>query len=184
MILLVITLLLLISCNLPFLFSRTSQSNEIEELQAALSGEVVDNRQDVYSLLGRPDAFDIAVVEVEGTPVRTESWRYYQYGAQVDFVDGSAIWVSELEPVPEDTIFAAWYNPLDFVDGITGTQAIEVATAASPARVMPQQIALSDGDDEMAGGYALIGDQIVIGLYEDQVVYIETIAFMPEGGDQ
>lgn len=155
-----------------------------ENLQEALTGEVVDNRLEVYAYLGRPDAFDIAIVEVEGSLVRMESWRYYQYGVQVDFADGSALWVVEIEPMPEGTIFAAWYDPVDFLDVVTGSEAIEVATITSPTQMVPTVIDFSEGGDPFAGGTALVGDQIVIGLVEDQVVYVETIAFVPEGGDQ
>lgn len=155
-----------------------------EELIEALTGEVVDHRPEVYAYLGRPDAFDISVVEVSGVLVRRESWRYYQYGTQVDFVDGSALWVIEIDPMPADTIFAAWYDPMAFYDGITGTEAIQVASASSPAHMEPQRFDLAGGGEDLAGGFALVGDQIVIGLYQDQVVYVETIALVPEGGLQ
>lgn len=157
---------------------------DVEALREALAAEVEDHRPEVYAYLGRPDAFDIAIVEVEGVLVRMESWRYYQYGTQVDFVDGNALWVIEIDPMPEDTLFAAWYNPMDFYDGITGTAAIKIATKASPANMEPQIIDLAEGGEDLVGGFALVGDQIVIGLYEDQVIYIETMALVPEGGLQ
>lgn len=49
-----------------------------EDLIEALTNEVIDHRPEVYAYLGRPDAFDIAIVEMAGVPVRRESWRYYQ----------------------------------------------------------------------------------------------------------
>ena len=177
-------LMLGLACNMPTRNTGLSTGAEVEDLKAALAGEVVDDRAEVYENLGRPDAFDISIVEVEGVPVRMESWRYYQYGSQVDFVDGSALWIVELDPVPEGTVFAAWYDPRDFVDGISGTAAIQLATQSSPSKLVPQRISLAEGGEDLAGGLALVGDQIVIGLYENQVVYVETIALMPEGGQQ
>lgn len=159
-------------------------ASDVEALHEALAAEVDDHRPEVFAYLGRPDAFDIAIIEVEGVPVRMETWRYYQFGTQVDFVDGNALWVIEIDPMPEGTIFAAWYNPLDFFDGITGSQAIRNATASSPAGIEPHRIDLSEGGEDLAGGFAMVGDQILMGIYEDQVVYIETIALVPEGGLQ
>lgn len=170
--------------NLRTTKDDSDAQNELAELQEALKIDLIDHRPEVYAYLGRPDAFDIAVIEVEGVLVRMESWRYYQYGTQVDFVDGSAIWVVEIDPMPEGTIFAAWYDPMAFFDGITGTSAIQIATDASPDNMAPQIIDLAEGGEDLVGGYALVGDQIVIGLFQDQVVYVETIAFVPEGGLQ
>lgn len=192
---LLVVLLLCVSlaCNLLTQRSEPSNDNDLEQvvdsedqaaLIEALAAEVEDHRPEIYEFLGQPDAFDIAIVMVEGVPVRMESWRYYQFGTQVDFVDGNALWVVEIDSMPAGTVFAAWYNPLDFFDGITGTQAIRIATAASPTGIEPQIIDLSEGGEDLMGGSALVGDQIVIGLYDDQVIYVETIAFVPEGGVQ
>ncbi len=182
-------LLIGLACTSGLLPTRDGRDDptfgvDSEDLIEALTNEVIDHRPEVYAYLGRPDAFDIAIVEVAGVHVRRESWRYYQYGTQVDFVDGSALWVIEIDPMPPDTLFAAWYDPLAFYDGITGSEAVQVAAAASPAGMEPRRIDLAEGGEDLAGGFALVGDQIVIGLYEDQVVYVETIALVPEGGLQ
>jgi hypothetical protein len=67
---------------------ETRRPDDPEDLQAALTAEVVDDRPGVLETLGRPDAFDISIVLVEGVEVKLESWRYYQFGTRVDFVDG------------------------------------------------------------------------------------------------
>jgi hypothetical protein len=159
-------------------------SEDLEDLTAALNAETVDDRPGVLAYLGRPDAFNISIVSVEGVRVRMESWHYYQYGTRVDFADGEAVWTVEIEPLPEGTIFAAWYDPLAFDVGMTGSEAAQVATAASPAGVEPQAIDLSEGGAELQGGTAMVGDQILIGLSEDEVVYVETVALVPDGGGQ
>ncbi len=191
--LVVLMLCVSLACNLLTQRSEPSNDNDLEQIvdsedQAALiealAAEVEDHRPEIFAYLGQPDAFDIAIVVVEGEPVRMESWRYYQFGTQIDFVDGNALWVVEIDPMPAGTIYAAWYNPLDFFDGITGTQALRIATDASPTGIEPQRIDLSEGGEDLIGGFALVGDQIVIGLYDDQVIFVETIAFVPEGGVQ
>ena len=178
-----------LACNLPAL--QKPAATEVPhpaatapDLQAALDAERVDDRPQVLAYLGRPDTFDISLVEVEGGRVRLESWRYFQYGTRIDFVDGEAVLTAEIEPMPDGTLFAAWYDPLTFGDGMSADEAIQTVAAASPAGAAPQRFELAEGGEELAGGALLAGDQILIGLYEERVVYVETLALMPEGGDQ
>lgn len=175
-------ILSILACNLPSLASP--KADDLENLESALKAETVDDRPEILAYLGTPDAFDISIVEVEGVQVRLESWRYYQYGTRVDFVDGEAVWTIPIEPMPEGTIFAAWYNPLDIRTGMSAIEIIQVVTAASPAGTAPELIDLAEGGEDLAGGAALVGDQIMIGIENDQVVYVETIALVRDGGGQ
>jgi hypothetical protein len=171
-----------LACHFPTSSAEPTMPSDIEDLAAALTAEVVDDRPAVLDYLGRPDAFTISIVLVEGVEVRMESWRYYQFGTRVDFVDGEAVWTTEIDPVPDGTILAAWYDPLAFEVGMTGAEASQIAAAASPTGFELERIDLASGGEDLAGGVALVGDQILIGLYEDQVVYVETLASMPEEG--
>lgn len=190
--LLIIGVLLLaaLACNLPSALPEKSDTEgiegieDIEDLEAVLNAETEDHRPEILSYLGNPDAFDISIVEVDGVQIRMESWRYFQYGTRVDFVDGEAVWTIPIEPMPEGTIFAAWYHPLGFKIGMTAIEAIQVITAASPAGGPPELIDLAEGGEDLIGGAALVGDQIIVGLEDDQVIYVETIALIPEGGAQ
>lgn len=173
-----------LACNHPAFQKEPVPTTDLGDLQAALNSEVADDRPGVLEQLGRPDAFDISVVMVEGVQVRMESWRYYQFGTRVDFCDGEAVWTMDIEPMPDGTIFAAWYDPLAFKAGMTADEASREAAAASPVGFQPELIDLSEGGEDLAGGKALVGDQILIGLYEDQVVYVETVALAPEGGEE
>jgi hypothetical protein len=173
-----------LGCNFTDRFMGSEASEKNEELIEALNAEVVDDRPEIMEFLGVPDAFDISIVEVEGVKVRLESWRYYQFGTRVDFVDGEAVWTVEIEPLPDGTICAAWYDPLAFEIGMTAAEAIQLASAASPAGFVPELVDLSEGGEDLLGGSVLVGDQITIGLYGDQVVYVETYALAPEGGQQ
>ncbi len=185
--LIIICITLLISVSLACTFVRGEGEpdaaavdvDNLEELDAALAAETVDDRPGVLAYLGPPDAFDIAIVQVEGGTIRRESWRYYQYATRVDFVDGEAVLTMEIEPMPEDTLFAAWYDPLAFEEGMTGEEVSQVAAAASPAGMEPEPLDLSEGGEDLAGGTALVGDQILIGLHEERLVYVETVALMP-----
>jgi hypothetical protein len=170
-----------LACTTPAPETATPVPDDLDDLQAALDAGVVDDRPEVLAALGRPDAFDISIVVVEGVKVRKESWRYYQFGTRVDFVDGEAIWTADIEPMPDGTLFAAWYDPMAFETGMTGAEISQLVAAASPAGATPVMIDLAAGGEDLAGGSALVGDQIMIGLYEDELVYVETVALLPTG---
>ena len=167
------TLLLLSSCG--------GREMSLEE---ALAEPLVDDRPFVLHYLGRPDAFDISIVQVEGGQVRLESWRYFYFGTRIDFVDGEAVWTFDLEPVPEGTLFAAWFDPLSFETGMGVEETFQLIASSSPAGAEPVVIDLKEAGEGFEEGLMLVGDQIMLGFEGDQLVYVETIALFPEGGHQ
>ena len=171
-----------LSCNLTDRLLGEEIEITAGLINEALTMGTVDDRPGVMEELGRPDAFDFSIVQVEGGEVRMESWRYFQYGTRVDFVDGEALWTVEIDPMPEGTIFAAWYDPLTFTTGMSQAEVIALAAAQSPAGMAPVFIDVSQAGEDMTGGMVLVGDQILIGVQNDRVVYVETVAMVPEGG--
>lgn len=150
------------------------------DLEAALMDEAVDDRPELLAYLGQPDAFTISRVVVEGVPLRVESWRYYGFGLRVDFVDGEITWTIDLEPVPEGTIMPAWYNPMDFELGMPTAAVSSLMEQSSPAAFTPELLDASGAGEDLAETDLLAGDQIVVGLDQGGVVYVETIALFPE----
>ncbi len=175
--------LLLLSCNLTNLLLGDEIDLAAGIIEEAMTAGLSDDRPGVMEELGRPDAFDISIVQIEGGEVRMESWRYFQYGTRVDFVDGEAVWTMEIDPVPDGTLFAAWYDPLAFEAGMTVEEASALATRASPAGMVPVYIDISQGGEDLAGGLMLAGDQILLGLENGRLVYVETLAMVPAGGE-
>jgi hypothetical protein len=153
-----------------------------EALAEALARETTDERSELLALLGRPDAFKISILEVEGGQIRRESWWYFAMGTQVDFVDGEVVWTMEVAPALEGSIFPAWYDPLAFEPGMSAVSAIQVVAEASPAGAAPEIVDVSDGGQDLAGGLILVGDQILIGIQDDRLVYVETVPMFAEEG--
>lgn len=116
----------------------------------------VDDRPGVTELLGQPLGFKVTFEEVEGVVVRFESWIYPELRTRVDFIDGEALWTIELEPVPDDTFFPGWYDPLAFSAAMPRDAAVALVTAASPARMGPEAIPLDDAGPEFAGATMLV----------------------------
>jgi hypothetical protein len=153
-----------------------------EMLAQALARETVDERPEVLALLGRPDAFKMSLLDVEGHTVRHESWWYFGLGTQIDFVDGETVWTLEVSPAPPGSISPAWYDPLAFEPGMSAVAAIQLAAQASPAGLAPEIIDVSEGGQDLAGALILVGDQILLGILDDQVVYVETVPLFSEEG--
>lgn len=150
-------------------------------LPEVLAEETVDDRPGVISYLGLPDAFTISEIMLDGTPVRVETWRYFAFGTRVDYIDGEATWTMDIDPAPEDSILPAWYDPLAFELGMSQSEVARIAAAASPAGMTPEWIDLADAGEDLGTGSMLVGDQIVLGLDETGLIYVETIGLFPDG---
>lgn len=165
------------------MLERFAGGTSSQDLALALAAPTVDERSQILENLGRPDEFDISVVQVEGGEVRLESWRYYRLGTRVDFVDGVIVWTIDLELAPEGSIFPAWYDPTAFRTGMALDEATALVTTASPAGFVPEMIDLSAGGEDLAGGVMLVGDQITVGFEDGRLVYAETLGVSTgEGG--
>ncbi len=174
--LLILILIPLLGCNL--LNRLTGESEPMEEelpmsVEEALEAEPLDSRPTVLEEMGPPDAFTITFSELEGQPVRWESWSYFDLDAQLDFIDGELLWAVNLEPIADGSFFAHWYDPLAFRAGM------------SPAEVsaLLPDVLLTEIDTsalEIEGSLALAGEQILFGFDSDRLVYVETFILSPD----
>ena len=164
--------------------NSSSSSSSTGDLKSALAAKTPDERAEVLARLGLPDAFVISDQTVTGGNVRFESWHYNQFGLRVDFIDGQVAWTVEGEAPPQGSLYPAWYNPLDFEIGMSQEAAASLAAKRSPAGAKPQAIDLAEGGEDLAGATMLAGDQILMGFYNGRLVYVETLALLPEGGAQ
>lgn len=161
------------------LFGRAAagvtQGVSSEDLALALAAPKVDERPEVLERLGRPDEFDISIVQVEGGQVRLESWRYYGFGTRVDFADGVIVWTIDLDPVAHGALFPAWYDPTAFRAGMTPEEMTALLTSASPAGTAPETIDVSKGGADLTGLMMMVGDQITVGFENGGLVFVETL---------
>jgi hypothetical protein len=153
---------------------RASQDYTTEDLALALAMPTEDQRPEILANFGPPDEFEISIVQVEGGQVRREVWRYYGYGTRIDFVDGEVVWTIDLDPGSTQAVFPAWYDPTTFETGMTINEARDVLIAGSPASFAPEEIDLTEGGEDLAGGVMLVGDQIMLAFDQGVLVYAET----------
>ncbi len=146
---------------------------ESMSVEQALAIEPEDARPTVLEEMGPPDAFSITFDELEGQIVRWESWSYFDFDTQFDFIDGELLWRVELEPVEDGSIYAHWYDPLDFQAGMSRSQ---VESLLSDQELLEVNLDALD----LEGGLILAGDQIMLGFQEDQLFYVETMILSPD----
>lgn len=163
----VVLLIAGMACNAPLL---TGEAMTVEE---ALAVEPVDRRQEVLEEMGAPDAFTITFQQIEGQTVRWEEWSYHEFDSRFDFVDGELLWAVELEPVPDGSIYAHFYDPRDFHASMTTAEARQLLADQELV-----QVDLAEGD--IPGGLLLAGDQILLGFENDRLVYVQTLILTPE----
>jgi len=150
-----------------------------DDVAAAFSAETVDDRVAVLGSMGTPDTFAISWQDVDGHLVQLESWGYHAFVTRVDFVDGEFVLTTDL-PIPDaDTIYPGWYDPAVFTALMAMEDALGEAESASPVGQSPELVDLSDGGEDMARMNLYVGDQIMLGFLDQQLVYVETVALAP-----
>jgi hypothetical protein len=174
-------ILLVASCSSP---SRDADSVDEERtapeapsLEEAMLVQSEDRRQTVLNEMGAPDVFSIRFEELEGQVVRWESWSYFDFDSAFDFVDGELLWTIDVEPVPDGSIYAHFYDPRDFQAYMSVAQVRSLLEGQEL-----EQVDLSEGD--IAGGLLLAGDQIMLGFDQDRLVFVETFLLAPSEDDE
>lgn len=172
-------IVILTSCNLPSSgqdevgevqpFREEQPLTEEMSLEEALAIPPDDRRGTVLTEMGAPDTFQLKFEELEGSIVRWEEWSYFDFESRFDFIDGELIWTVQLEPMPDGSIYAHFYDPYDFQAYMSEA---EVRVLMGDQELT--EIDLTEGDIE--GGLGLAGDQILLGFDHDRLVYVETFA--------
>ena len=154
-----------LACNLPGVGQSTASSAEAEmSLAEALTVPAEDARPETLRLMGLPDAFSIEWQDLDGQRVRWEEWSYFDQGTRFDFIDGELLWTIDIDPAPDGSLFAHFYDPLEFDDGMPP------AAGRSPLAPVGNLLGDQDLDDlpldeaEIPAGLILAGDQILLGF--------------------
>jgi hypothetical protein len=155
---------------------------EVLSLTEALAVPPDDQRPTVLAEMGPPDAFSLRFDELEGQVVRWETWSYFDFGTRFDFIDGELLWTVELEPVPDGTIYAHFYDPADFRAGMGVAEVVSMLEGQDSEGRAPQEINL--GAVDLEGGVALAGDQILLGFQDDRLVFVETVILTPDAAGE
>lgn len=160
-----------LACNLPGVSSTAPAEAEMT-LDEALQVAPEDARPEVLRLMGQPDSFTLEWQDLNGQRVRWEEWSYFDQGTRFDFLDGELVWTIDIEPAPDGSLFAHFYDPLEFDDGLS----LDDVTALLGDQEL-EQVALDEAD--IPGGQLLIGDQILLGFDAGKLVSVQTLVLAP-----
>ena len=163
----------LLGCNLLDRITNRSPDPETISLEEALQVTPLDSRPTVMEEMGPPDAFVLKFMELDGQIVRWETWSYFDFTTQFEFVDGELLWTVELEEVPDGSIFAHWYDPAIFQPGMSSGDITELLFEQDLLEIDLASL-------DLEGSLVLAGDQILLGFENDQLVYVETLILSPD----
>jgi len=141
-------------------------------LEEALQVEAEDARPEVQRLMGRPDSFTLEWQDLEGQQVRWEEWSYFDQGTRFDFLDGELVWTIDIEPAPDGSLFAHFYDPLEFEEAMS-LEAVQSLLGDQALDELP----LDEAD--LPGGLILVGDQILLGFDGGKLVSAQTLVLAP-----
>jgi hypothetical protein len=139
-----------------------------------LSGE----QQALIDQFGYPDAFTIqfyvdSLTDQSQQEVRLEIWTYYLAGQEITLLNGQVIDRFEID-IPYGALAPVPYRPEQF----TGNMDADTALLASG---LQEYIKAPLETESVPGGILLFGEQIVLGLKDDNLLYVEGFA-LEEGG--
>jgi hypothetical protein len=135
---------------------------------------VTDTVDALLAALGPPDAFTRKVVVLEDRDSTVDSMVYAELAQRFDVVDGVVVGSEDIEAYPDGTILPLSYAFFDVGIGMTEQ---EVRDSLAPV-----ELVATDGAqlDLPSGSTVLAGSQIIVGLQDDQVVYVQTFPLVPD----
>ncbi|MCU0259451.1 MAG: hypothetical protein MUE78_00390 [Ilumatobacteraceae bacterium] len=135
---------------------------------------VTDTVDALFAALGPPDAFTRKVVVLEDRDSTVDSVVYAELAQRFDAVDGIVVGSEDIEAFPDGTILPLSYSFFDVGIGMTEQ---EVRDSLAEVELVETEGTLLDLPP---GSNVLAGSQIMVGLQDDQVVYVQTFPLVPD----
>ena len=136
-----------------------------------------EHQQLVYDDFGWPDAFMIMEIDdIEGHQVRLETWAYYQGNIIFTFSDGVFKGEGEVETLPNNYLPSP-HHPVQFTLGSTPDQ-IQAILIDFPL------VPIEDSETIQEGVQVIAGQQLMLTFMDDRLIYVDALAFIPEGSEE
>jgi hypothetical protein len=147
---------------------QTGQSKDSPDLTG-----LSDQQKVLVEEFGWPHFFTLLESEdAEGRPVRYEVWTYYDGQTSYTFLDGIFQFDEPAESLPSNAL-ATPYHPNQFILGASAEQAM--------AQVPGTKWAAMPGVETFQEGMQIyLSQQLMVGFYQDRLIYIDAMAFVPE----
>jgi hypothetical protein len=149
-----------------------NEDQDVRNIEVLLS----DQQQTVFDDFGWPDAFILVEMDnLQDEPIRHEIWHYYL--AQTSFLFSNGVFISDSEvEMPPAGILPTPYTPDQFPVGVSLE---EIQTLMGDVSFKP----VKDSELIQEGFQLYAGDKILLGFVDDQLVYVEALAVLPEGSE-
>lgn len=131
----------------------------------------MDSREALVSVLGTPDAMSGKILVVGDLEMWVESYTYADLATRFDLSNGLVVGSEAIDPFPDGTLLPLHVGvrlgmtEAEVRDTLIGFELTEVDGATF---------------DLPAGSSILAGGQVMIGLFEDRVVYLQTYPLVPD----
>ena len=136
-----------------------------------------EDQQLVFEDFGWPDTFTLSEIDnLEGEPIRYETWVYYDGKSSFTFADGVFITSGEAQALSEGFVPGP-YQPNHFILGASPEQ-VKEWMGNNPLT------SVEESDHIQEGVEFFIGQQVLLGFLDDRLFFIDTLAFIPEGSEQ
>jgi len=123
-----------------------------------------------------PDSFTILEADVDqGEPMRFETWIYYRGKITYTFFEGIFQVEGDVEPLPAGFISTP-HHPDQFPLGASPDQ---IQTLLSDHTLVP----LENSEAIQPGAQMFVAQQLVLGFLDNQLFYVDALAFIPEGSE-
>lgn len=146
----------------------------LNETYASLpTGEGATDLEQVRSLVGAPDAFQVSFerggAAGDGAEVRYETWYYFDLQSAFEFADGKLIGNLPIDPPAALTLLPRKYDPAAFTRGMPWSEVAKllVEPLGVEARAVPGEFGAE------LTFYA--GEQLLVAFDENGLVYAESI---------
>jgi hypothetical protein len=132
------------------------------------------SREALMSVLGPPDAFVSKVESLDGNDVAVETFFYAALAHRFDIVNDVVVGDEAIPPYPDGTILPLHISYYDVRTGLTMQEVTKSLEQITLTPIDGTSLGLPDGTQVLAG------DQVVIGLLDGLVFYVQTFPLVPD----
>lgn len=133
----------------------------------------IRTRDDLVAVLGQPDSFRAELDALDGQDVLVESLVYGEIGQRFDLIDNVVTGSESIDPFPDDTLFPLQYSMNEVRPGLTRADVDEFMTGVEFTEIDGEALGLP-------GATVLSAGQLVLALFDDRVIYVETFPLVPD----
>ena len=141
-----------------------------------------EDQQRLVDMFGWPHSFTLLEIEdEEGRAYCSESWTYYDGQTRYYFIDGDYHNWEPVDPVPDGSI-ATPYRPHEFILGSSPEDVSRVVAPGDEWIAAGEAAYLFEGI--LDGAELFAAPQLIAGFFEGRLIFLESVALVPDEGDE